>query len=158
MEILNNIAKQFLTDVNADGKVDLADAVSALQSLLADASGKLDFNGIISKLKNANLSETVDSWLSDGKNSILSADAITNLFDSEKLSKFAATLNIDIETAKNGLANAIPNLIDQISSGGQLIEKFNEGIAVLKEEAAEAVVAANATASGILGKIKQLFS
>ena len=27
MEILNNIAKQFLTDANADGKIDIADVV-----------------------------------------------------------------------------------------------------------------------------------
>jgi uncharacterized protein YidB (DUF937 family) len=158
VEILNNIAKQFLTDVNADGKVDLADAESALKTLLADASGKLDINGIISKLQNANLSELTDSWLGDGENSILSTDTITNLFDSERLSKFAASLNIDIETAKNGLANAIPNLVDQVSSGGQLIEKLNEGIAELKEEAAEIAVAANETATGLFAKIKQLFS
>jgi uncharacterized protein YidB (DUF937 family) len=158
VEILNNIAKQFLTDVNADGKVDIADAVSSIQTLLADASGKIDFKAIISKLQNANLSEVVDSWLGDGKNSVLSADAITNIFDSEKLSKFAASLNIDIETAKKGLANAIPNLIDQISSGGQLMDKFNEGIALLKEEAADVAVAVNATAGGLFAKIKQLFS
>jgi uncharacterized protein YidB (DUF937 family) len=158
VEILNNIAKQFLTDVNADGKVDVADAVSSLQTLLADASGKIDVKDLVSKLQNANLSEVVQSWLDDGKNAVLSNEAIGNLFDSEKLSKFAASLNLELETAKDGLSNAIPNLIDQVSSGGQIVDKFNEGLALLKEEAAEAAVVANATANGLFAKIKQMFS
>lgn len=154
MEILDNIAKQFLTDVNADGKVDIADAVGALQGLLADASGKVDFNAIISKLEGANLTETVKSWLGDGPNNILSADAINQLFDSEKLTKFAAALNIDLEAAKNGLANAIPNLIDQVSEGGELREKINEGIATIQEEVAEVAASANQATGGLLDKIK----
>ncbi|MEQ1636954.1 MAG: YidB family protein [Methylococcales bacterium] len=158
MEILNNIAKQFVKDVNADGKVDIADVVSSLQTLLADASGKIDFNGMIAKLQSLDLSEAVSSWLGDGKNSVLSSESISSLFDAEKLNKFAASLNIDIETAKNGLANAIPNLIDQISSGGEVIGKFKEGLALLQEEVAEVAATASATAGGLLDKIKKFFS
>ena len=158
VEILNNIAKQFVEDVNADGKVDVADVISSLQTLLADASGKIDFNGMIEKLRALDLSEAVSSWLGDGKNTVLSSESISSLFDAEKLNKFAASLNIDIETAKNGLANAIPNLIDQISSGGEVIDKFKEGLALLQEEVAEVAAAANATAGGLLDKIKKFFS
>jgi uncharacterized protein YidB (DUF937 family) len=160
VEILDNIAKQLLTDVNADGKVDVADAVSAIKTLLADTSGKLDFNGIISKLQNegAELSEAVSSWLGDGKNSVLSSEAVSNLFDSEKLTKFAATLNIDLEAAKSGLANAIPNLIDQVSEGGHLREKFDEGVALIQEEVTEVAATATASADGLLAKIKQFLN
>ena len=153
--ILDKVAKQLLTDVNADGKVDAADAIKAFQTLLADASGKLDVNGIIAKLQELNLSETVASWLSDGKNTLLSSETINNLFDAEKLNQFAASLNIDLEAAKNGLANAIPNLIDQVSEGGQLREKFDEGIAVIQAEVTEAAGAATATADGFFAKLKQ---
>lgn len=158
MEILDNITKQFLVDVNADGKVDMADAVSAMQKLLADASGKLDLNGMLTKLQDADLSETVATWLSDGKNAVLSSDAVSNLFDSEKLNAFASALNINLEAAKNGLANAIPNLIDQVSEGGQLKEKFQESVALLQEEVAEVAASANVAAEGILGKIKQFLN
>lgn len=158
MEMLDNITKQFLVDVNADGKIDMADAVSAMQTLLADTSGKLDLNGMLTKLQDANLSETVATWLSDGKNAVLSSDAISNLFDSEKLNTFATALNIDLEAAKNGLANAIPNLIDQVSEGGQLTEKFKEGVALLQEEVTEVAVSANVAAEGILGKLKQFLN
>jgi uncharacterized protein YidB (DUF937 family) len=155
VEILNNIAKQFLTDVNADGKVDIADAVNSLQSLLADASNKVDFNAIIAKLQNSDLSVALSSWLGDGENSVLSADSITNIIDSEKLNQFAASLKIDIETAKNGLAKAIPNLIDQISSGGQLMDKFNAGIASLQEEVTEAAASLQEQATEVASSLQE---
>lgn len=158
MELFDNIAKQFLTDTNADGKVDLADAVGSLQALLGDASGKVDVSAFIAKLQEADLSEAVRSWLGNGENSVLSVDAISKLFDAEKLNQFAASLNIDVETAKAGLANAIPNLIDQVSDGGELKQKFSEGISFLQEEAAEVAAAASATAGGLFAKIKQMFS
>ncbi|MCX7089280.1 MAG: YidB family protein [Methylococcales bacterium] len=158
MEILNKIAEQFLTDANADGKIDVADAVNSLQTLLADASGKVDFSGMITKLQSTDLSAAVSSWLGNGENSVLSAESISKVFDAEKLNQFAASLNIDIETAKNALANAVPNLIDQVSNGGQLMEKFNDSIASLQEDVSEVAASANAQAGGILAKIKQLFS
>ncbi len=162
MEILNNIAKQLLTDVNADGKIDSADAVASLEKLLADASGKLNFSALLEKLQSLDISETVASWLGDGENAKLSLDSVNKLFDAEQLKKFAESLNVDVETAKNALCNAIPNLIDQVSSGGSLREAFNEQAAKLQAEAAGMVdsvkAAAEQKAGGLLSKIKSLFS
>lgn len=158
MELLNNIAKQLLTDTNADGKIDLADATASLQNLIADASGKLDLNGMIAKFNDLGLSETVSSWIAEGENKLISSEQISQIFDTEKLSQFAASLSVDLDTAKNALANAIPNLIAQASSGGELMEKVNEGIAAAQESAAEVVAAATTQSEGLLAKIKSFFS
>lgn len=162
MEILDKIAKQFLIDANADGKVDIADVVGSLEKLLADATGKLNFSSLIEKFKNLDISEAVASWLGDGENAKLSIDSVNKIFDPEQLNKFAASLNIDVESAKNGLCNAIPNLIDQVSSGGNLLDSFNEHAAKLQAEATEMVDTVKAVAEekteGLLGKIKSLFS
>lgn len=162
MEILDKIAKQFLIDANADGKVDIADVVGSLEKLLADATGKLNFSSLIEKFKNPDISEAVASWLGDGENAKLSIDSVNKIFDPEQLNKFAASLNIDVESAKNALCNAIPNLIDQVSSGGNLLDSFNEHAAKLQAEASEMVDTVKAVAEekteGLLGKIKSLFS
>lgn len=161
MEVLDNIAKQFLVDANADGKVDVADVVGSLQKLLADASGKLDFSSLVEKFQNAGISETVASWLGDGKNGELSVDTLSRLFDQEQLDKFAASLNINIDTAKAALSNAIPNLIDQVSSGGNLLDTVTEHAAKLQAEVAEIAGTVKAVAEekseGLLAKIKKLF-
>ncbi len=160
MELLDKIAKQFLVDANADGKIDVADVAGSLEKLLSDASGKLDLGSVVTKFKNSELSETVSSWLGDGKNEVLSVDGLSKLFDADKLTKFASSLNIDVETAKAALTNAIPNLIDQVSSGGDLLEKFNEHAAKLQAEASEVADAVKAVAEekaeGLMGKIKKL--
>lgn len=159
---LKNIAKQFITDVNADGKVDVSDVVISMQKLLSDTSGKLDFGGLVSKLQNSDLSETVASWLGDGKNIDLSVDSLTKLFDSNQLNQFAQSLNIDLDTAKSALATAIPNLIDQISSGGNLLAKFSEHADKIQAEVAEVAEAVQAVATekaeGLVDKIKKFFS
>ncbi len=161
MEILNNIAKQFLIDANADGKVDIADVVGSLEKLLADASGKLNFSALLDKLKSLDISDAVASWLGDGENAKLSLDSISKVFDADQLHKFASSLNLDIETAKNALCNAVPNLIDQISSGGKLLECFNEHAAKIQADAGEIVDAVKAVAEekaeGLLSKIKKMF-
>lgn len=160
MDVINNIAKQFVTDVNADGRIDVADVTSSLEKLLADASGNLNVGSIVDKLKNSELSETVTSWLGDGKNADFSVEGLSKLFDSEQLSKFATSLNLDVETAKTALTNAIPNLIDQVSSGGNLLDQFSEQAAKLQAEAANVAESVRAVAEekaeGLFAKIKKL--
>ena len=158
MELLQSIAKQVLTDTNNDGKIDLADVSQSLQTLLADASGQVDIQGIITKLQNSGLSETVASWLGDGQNKALSLDSLTHLLDEAKIKQFATALNIDLETAKSTIASAIPALIDQISSNGQLQATLLEGAYKVQAEASEILANADAKSGGLLGKIKQLFS
>lgn len=158
MELLQSIAKQVLTDTNNDGKIDLADVSQSLQTLLADASGQVDIQGIITKLQNSGLSETVASWLGDGQNKALSLDSLTHLLDEAKIKQFATALNIDLETAKSTIASAIPALIDQISSNGQLQATLLEGAHKVQAEASEILANADAKSGGLLGKIKQLFS
>ncbi|MEQ1530949.1 MAG: YidB family protein [Methylococcales bacterium] len=160
MEVLNNIAKQFVVDANADGKIDAADVASSIEKLFADASGKLDLSGLVAKLQNSGFSETVASWLGDGQNKAFSVDDLSKLFDSEKLSQFAASLNLDVDAAKAALATAIPNLIDQVSSGGNLMEKISEQATKLQAEAAQIADSVKAVAEekteGLLAKIKKL--
>lgn len=137
---VGSIAQQFLTDANSDGKVDLSDVTGSIQNLLSGSSGNLDFGSLVAKLQGMGFSETVSSWLGDGDNKPISAADIGNLFDSDKLSQFASSLNIDVESAKNGLANAVPNLVDKLSSGGKLLDL------------------AGGEVGGLLSKLKSFFS
>lgn len=148
MELFKKIAEQLLTDVNADGKVDLADVAGSLKNLLSDSADKLDIGSLITKLKDQGLTESVSSWLGEGENISLSADSITDLFDTDKLNQFATTLGVDMESAKDVLAGILPNLIDKASSGGDLLIDLGEKVGQVADE----------EAGGLLNKIKKLFS
>jgi len=63
------------------------------------------------------LGEIVGSWLGNGENKSISADQITDLLGSDKISEFASQLGLSDESAKGALADALPQVVDQATSG-----------------------------------------
>ena len=107
-----------------------ADSITnALGSLLGGENG-LDLSSIVSNMTNGEgLSEIVGSWLGNGENMPISMDSITDLLGSDKISEFASSLGLSEESAKGALADALPNLIDQATSGeNSLVDTMLEKI------------------------------
>ena len=120
--------------------LDSATVSSALSGLIGDGQGGIDLAGLASKMgQNGDLGALLGSWLGDGANGALSADSLTQMFGQADLSKFAGQLGIDPATATQGLADALPKMIDQASSGGNLLESVG-GV------------------GGLMGAAKSLFS
>lgn len=121
--------------------VDTQTIRSALEGLMGDGQGQVDVAGLVSKFsQNGDISGLLGSWLGDGANRSLSADTVGQLFGQESLSQFAGKVGVSTEQAAGGLADVIPRLIDQASSGGSLLDQF-----------------AGEGASGLLGAAKSLF-
>lgn len=76
-------------------------------------------------MQKSGLSDIADSWLGDGENQPISTSQIADLFSTGKLTEFASSLNLDVETAENGLAKLIPELIDKSRRAGQLMDLVN---------------------------------
>jgi uncharacterized protein YidB (DUF937 family) len=91
---------------------------SALGSILGGSSegSSLDLGSIISNLTNGDLGETVASWIGSGENAPISSDKVADLIGGDKLEEFAQKLGIDADTAKDELANVLPNLVDKATS------------------------------------------
>ena len=107
-----------------------ADSITnALGSLLGGENG-LDLSSIISNMTNGEgLSEIVGSWLGNGENMPISMDSITDLLGSDKISEFASSLGLSEESAKGALSDALPNLIDQATSGdNSLVDSMLEQV------------------------------
>ena len=92
----------------------------ALGSLLGGENG-LDIGSLVSGLSENGLGEVVGSWLGSGENLPISADSISDLLGSDKVSEFAENLGLSEESAKDALAEALPNVVDQATSGGNSI-------------------------------------
>ena len=104
-----------------------ADAITdALGSLLGNGEGGIDLSSIVSNMTNGGgLSEIVGSWLGNGENMPISMDSITDLLGSDKISEFASSLGLSEESAKGALADALPNVVDQATSGeGSIIDSM----------------------------------
>jgi uncharacterized protein YidB (DUF937 family) len=75
-------------------------------------------------LQSGNLGASLQSWLGDGENQSISANEITNLFGNDNVAKFASQLNLNENEAVDGLADALPKMIDSSSSGGSLLDSI----------------------------------
>ncbi len=114
---------------NAGSALDSGMLTSALGSLLGGGSdnssdGGLDLGSILSSMNSGGLAGVAKSWLGDGENESISPDAVTSMFGSDKISEFASQLGLSHEEAAGGLADALPQLVDNASSGGSLLDSI----------------------------------
>lgn len=90
---------------------------NALGGLLGNSEGGLDLGALVGGLSQNGLGEIVGSWLGNGENASISMDQITDLLGSDKISEFASSLGLSEESAKGALADALPQVVDQATSG-----------------------------------------
>ena len=133
------LATKLLND-NMGLSLDSAQVSAALSGLIGDGQGGIDLAGLATKMgQNSDMGELLVSWLGDGANGALSADSLTKIFGQADISKFAGQLGVDPATASQGLADTLPKIMDQASSGGSLLDSMG-GV------------------GGLMGAAKSLFS
>jgi len=103
--------------------LDVGDIAGALGGLLGNSEGGLDLGSLVSGLSENGLGEIVGSWLGNGENAAISGDQITDLLGSDKISEFASSLGLSVDSAKGALAEALPQVVDQATQGdGNIME------------------------------------
>jgi len=124
MSLLDIAAKLFLSKLGSQGSnFDLGSVISGLGSLLPTQNGELDIADLVGKFaQNGGLASLATSWLSDGDNMNISPSDITSFFGAEKVDEFSKGLGLSNEQASGGLAQMIPELIDNSSKGGSIVD------------------------------------
>jgi uncharacterized protein YidB (DUF937 family) len=124
MDIMKMAAELF-ANVTANKNLDTNQIQSALSGLLGGQGGNLDLGKIVASMsQQGGLQSIVNSWLGDGANAPISPDDVKNVLGSDQVSQFASKLNIDPDTALNGLSQSLPAVVDKASSGGSLLDTF----------------------------------
>ncbi len=103
--------------------LDIGDIAGALSGLFGSDSGEggLDLGSIVGNLtggENGSLLETVSSWIGDGENAPIDADQVTDLLGEDKISEFADKLGINLDSAKQAIADALPEVVNQATPEG----------------------------------------
>lgn len=96
--------------------------VAGLQKLLGDGGGNLDFGAITRLLQQGGLGDILSSWLGDGANTPIDEASLEKLLGPEKVSETASQMGVDPGALLGGLKDVLPQLIDQASSGGNLLD------------------------------------
>lgn len=95
---------------------------SVLSGLLAGGDGKPNLGGLASLMEEKGMGSMLQSWLGDGDNDAISSDQVRNLVGDGKVSEMAAELDTDEDSLLDSLKDALPQMMDQSSSGGSLLD------------------------------------
>ena len=109
--------------------LDMGDIANAIGGLLGNEEGGIDLSGIMASLSKNGLGEIVGSWLGNGENKAIDPEQVSALLGSDKVSAFAQQLGLEEGSALQALADALPNVIDQATSGeNSIVDQMLEGI------------------------------
>ncbi|MFT6368684.1 MAG: hypothetical protein ACJARI_004150, partial [Bacteroidia bacterium] len=123
MELMK-LGTELLSEKLGSG-VDGDSLTSALSVLMGGGDGNIDVAGLADKMSaHSDLSGVLGSWLGDGENAPISAGKIMDLLGDSNISDFASKLGLNNATAASGLADALPQLMDKASSGGNLLDSL----------------------------------
>jgi uncharacterized protein YidB (DUF937 family) len=105
------------------GAADVGKLKDALGGLVGEGS-KLDIGGLLKGMQEGGLADVAKSWLGDGENAGISADQVQNLIGADKIKEMAAKVGSDAGSLVEGLKNALPQMVDKASSGGNLLDSI----------------------------------
>lgn len=121
---LMKIGTQMLLSKISGGSGGSSGATSALSGLLGSSDGGLDLGSIVSKMQGGDMANIASSWLGKGSNESIGADQLRSMFGNDKISQFASQLGTDEDSALSGLSEALPNMVDQGSPDGSLLDSL----------------------------------
>lgn len=96
--------------------------VTGLQKLFGDGAGGLDLGAIVGLLQQGGLNNAVSSWLGDGDNQSIDSASLIDSLGADKVNDAAGSMGVSSDSLAGGLSDILPQLIDQSSSGGSLLD------------------------------------
>lgn len=123
---LMKLGTDMLLNKLSGGSASSDNAMSALSGLLGGGQEGPDLGGIVSKMQaqGGGLADIASSWLGRGSNQSIGTDQLRGLLGDDKISQFASQLGTDEESALSGLSEALPNMVDQGSPDGSLLDSL----------------------------------
>lgn len=123
MSLINMAAQLFISKLGGTGEqLDTGSVVAVLQNLLPTEGGELDLSALVGQFTSGGgLADLASSWLGGGDNEAISPSTLMDVLGNDQVSEFARQLGLGEDTAAEGLAQMIPELIDGNSEGGDLL-------------------------------------
>lgn len=135
MGILDQLAGQAMGSLGAQKQDGVPQG-----ALLGGLMGMIESNGglpaILEKMKAGGLSYQVASWVGKGENQPVSGDQINNALGADNVKAIAAQAGVEPEHASTGLAQLLPQIIDQLTPNGTVPQSdlLTQGMSILKNK------------------------
>ena len=90
--------------------------------------------GVLERFRQKGLGKQADSWVSTGSNHELLADEANEVVGGEELSRLAQQLGVPEREIAGGFAEIVPELVDQLSPGGQVPPEADDALEAGRSE------------------------
>lgn len=103
--------------INAD-----SDTIASALNKVVGSGDSMDIGSMLSSFSEGGLGNIVSSWLGSGENAAISPSALMDMLGSDKVASFASELGVSEDTALEGLSGTLPEMVDNASPGGSLLD------------------------------------
>src|ERR1700754_2881106 len=93
---------------------------AALQMFKDGGAKEGGLAGLLEQFMGAGMGEKADSWVGTGKNEALSGDEVEQALGSDKVDELAQKAGVSHDEAKEGMAEALPEVVDKVTPQGTL--------------------------------------
>lgn len=94
-------------------------------------------SGVLGKMQQAGYGQQAQSWIGTGQNMPIDAGALSQIFGQGQLGQIAQQLGVSQEEASGGLAQMLPQVVDQMTPAGQVPDNHsdlvNQALAMLQK-------------------------
>jgi uncharacterized protein YidB (DUF937 family) len=106
--------------------------LEAVMGLVGNSQGGLQ--GLLQQLQQGGLGDHVNSWVGTGQNMQVSGDQVQSALGDDQVQAIASQAGVTPQQASSGLAQLLPQIIDQLTPNGSVPEHsmLGEGLALLK--------------------------
>ena len=143
MGLLDQLAGNVLSGVLGNAQQQGQSPLLQAAMTLIQQNGGLP--GLLAKFQQSGLGQHADSWVSSGANLPISADQLKQVLGSGAIGQIASQLGMDHGQVSGGLAQLLPQLVNQLTPNGQVpanhADLLSEGLAMLAGRGAGAPAA-----------------
>lgn len=122
MDIMKIATQMIAAQVGKKVKQELVEAAMGQLLGKSKSTGGVDLGSLISGMQKGGLADIADSWLGDGKNANISQKQVKDVFGSDKIKDLASALGANQNQVLAGLKDALPQMVDKSSQGGNLLD------------------------------------
>lgn len=82
--------------------------------------------GLMGRMQQSGMGDQVQSWIGTGQNQAISPDALSQIFGQGQLGQIAQQLGMSQQDAAGGLAQMLPELVNEMTPQGQVPANEND--------------------------------
>ena len=130
MGLLDGLLGQMMGGTLGGGQQQSPTGVQAQNPLLQIALQMLQQNGglsgVLAKMQQAGYGQQAQSWIGTGQNMPIDPGALSQIFGRGQLGQIAQQLGVSQEEASGGLAQMLPQVVDQMTPQGQVPDNHSD--------------------------------